>query len=475
MGEEVVLGAPPPARLISATGSGIRRRRARTSGEMTSSRLIPGASRSRRPPARPPWRAGAACRPSSPAGSRARQARAATSPDAGGGAARPPATARAALQLSRRTQAARRLELALGGAGGADEVRVVGVRESVRLGSHLGDDAPLLEREHGVDDAGGEQVALDLLPALRVRAGVCRALLAPSAARRRPRRRCAGRRRPRRSASAPRGAGSAGPSATRRRGTRREGRRRGSTDARRRAGRPLEQAGGRRPRTPACASVSSVSVRPLDVQLVARRAVERAATVGADLGRDAEVGEQRNARRASAEDARSRWNETAPRPRRCTAPGRVEERRDLGEPVAPSRAARSPRAPRGRPRPAIPSSELHPLEREQPALELRAGAAVAADPVRGDDAVARDHERVAVLGAERPRRARGARPARERRQLAVGDDLTPRDRPRSGQRARAAAASPSRRRARRPRTTSARPRGVRESSAQIRHKAGTVP
>ena len=81
------------------------------------------------------------------------------------------------LQLSRGAEAARGLELALGGAGGADEVRVVGVREPIRLGAHLGDDAPLLEREHRVDDAGGEEVALDLLPALGVRAGVCRALL----------------------------------------------------------------------------------------------------------------------------------------------------------------------------------------------------------------------------------------------------------------------------------------------------------
>ena len=136
-----------------------------------------------------------------------------------------------------------------------------------------------------------------------------------------------------------------------------------------------------------------------------------------------------NARRARARRTRGRGG-TRRRRARADAPsrpcGRARRSRPGGRTGA---AARSRRAPHARSRPASPSSELDALEREQPALELRAGAAVASDPVRGDDAVARDDERVAVLGAERPGRARGARPARERRQLAVGDDLAPRESP----------------------------------------------
>ena len=86
------------------------------------------------------------------------------------------------LERAGGAKAARRVELALGRVGRADEVRVVGVRKPVRLGAHLRDHAPLLEREHGVDDTGGEQVALDLLPPLRVgaRVGITLADLQPN-------------------------------------------------------------------------------------------------------------------------------------------------------------------------------------------------------------------------------------------------------------------------------------------------------
>ena len=76
------------------------------------------------------------------------------------------------LERAGGAQPARRIELPLGRAGRAHEVRVVGIREPVRLGAHLRDHAPLLEREHRVDDAGREQVALDLLPSLRIGARV---------------------------------------------------------------------------------------------------------------------------------------------------------------------------------------------------------------------------------------------------------------------------------------------------------------
>ena len=119
-----------------------RRRSSTRSGDVARS---PGSVTRRR--ARRPSRAAAACRPSSPAGSRARRAPAATAPDGGAGAA-PPRAARSG-SVSQRAggrEAPRGVELPLGGAGGAHEVRVVGVREPVRLGAHLGDDAPLLER-----------------------------------------------------------------------------------------------------------------------------------------------------------------------------------------------------------------------------------------------------------------------------------------------------------------------------------------
>ena len=70
--------------------------------------------------------------------------------------------------------------------------------------------------------------------------------------------------------------------------------------------------------------------------------------------------------------------------------------------------------------------DLHPRG-EQPPLVLDPERAVAADPARGDDAVARDEEREAVLGAERAGGACRPLPAGERRELAVADDLAPRD------------------------------------------------
>lgn len=71
---------------------------------------------------------------------------------------------------------------------------------------------------------------------------------------------------------------------------------------------------------------------------------------------------------------------------------------------------------------------MHALEGEQTLLEHRARRTVAPDPVGGDNAVARNDQRVAVVGAKRPRCSSGAGTPCERSQLPVGDDLSPWDR-----------------------------------------------
>ena len=81
------------------------------------------------------------------------------------------------FQHARRPEQPRCVELSLSRVGRADEIRMIGVREPIRLGAHLGDDAPFLEPEHGVDDSGRQEVALDLLPPLRVGAGMGCSLL----------------------------------------------------------------------------------------------------------------------------------------------------------------------------------------------------------------------------------------------------------------------------------------------------------
>ncbi len=76
------------------------------------------------------------------------------------------------LQDARRPEEPRCVQLSLSRVGRADEIRMIGIREPIRLRAHLGDDAPFLEPENGVDDSGRQEVALDLLPPLRVRAGM---------------------------------------------------------------------------------------------------------------------------------------------------------------------------------------------------------------------------------------------------------------------------------------------------------------
>ena len=151
--------------------------------------------------------------------------------------------------------------------------------------------------------------------------------------------------------------------------------------ARRRARRALERrVVGVRARPPrrgrrGCASVA------FDVQLVAGLALERVAPVGADLRGDAQLARSANARRATGESARSRWNATAPRPRRCTVPAvwksaessASRSHRRVGAIAASS--ARTSSASEAAAHSRTPSSA------RRRRLSATPGGAVAADPV----------------------------------------------------------------------------------------------
>jgi hypothetical protein len=70
----------------------------------------------------------------------------------------------------------------------------------------------------------------------------------------------------------------------------------------------------------------------LDVQLVARRLVERAAPVGADLGAHTQVAQERKRAAGGSRRAEIEMDGDAPAPE-VPGTGGVEERRDLGEPA----------------------------------------------------------------------------------------------------------------------------------------------
>ena len=107
------------------------------------------------------------------------------------------------------------------------------------------------------------------------------------------------------------------------------------------------------------------------------------------------------------------------------APGGVEQRGELGPPIALAL-----RRDRGELLADVLGGDHRttPSSASSRRLTSTPGVAVAADAVRGDDAMARDDEREAVRGAERARGARGARATGERRELAVRDDLAARHR-----------------------------------------------
>src|SRR6185312_16595121 len=107
------------------------------------------------------------------------------------------------------------------------------------------------------------------------------------------------------------------------------------------------------------------------------------------------------------------------RPRRCHAPAawksadssaRRQQRRAGAIAASSSRMA----------------SETDTLEREHAPLVVDAEVPERPDPVHGDDAVTRDDDAEAVARAEGPRGAGRTRPARERGQLPVRDDLAAR-------------------------------------------------
>ena len=179
--------------------------------------------------------------------------------------------------------------------------------------------------------------------------------------------RCSGRA----SASAPRGAATAAPSASRRRETLRAGTRRGSTT--RATTRPGGRSSGRwsSSSTPACARMASVVLRSLDVQLIPGR---RGRTTGSrTCGSPPARAARRAARTRGGQPRRSRGRGgTRPRLGRAGAPCRRYGTAPRSRPGG--RTAGEERSPRARPsrrRPASPSSQLNALEREQPALQLR--------------------------------------------------------------------------------------------------------
>ena len=119
----------------------------------------------------------------------------------------------------------------------------------------------------------------------------------------------------------------------------------------------------------------------------------------------------------------------------CRPCGRAPRSRPAGRSAEP---ARSRRARPVRRRRACRRSQDRSLEREQPPLESESRRPVATQlerlaPPGGDDAVARNDEREAVLRAEAARRPRRPRPPGERGEAAVGDDLAPRNRARRGE------------------------------------------
>ena len=183
--------------------------------------------------------------------------------------------------LDRRELLARRVDRSL-------DVRLVGVREAVRLGSRRGDDAVLVEAQRRLARARDREQVGDRLAALRVGDRVRAALERrerDALARGDLGERGSRRRGPRRAA---RGAARAGPRASRRRAARRAGTRRGSTSGRRRASAGA-RAARRAPRArPPRGGPRRARGVDLDVELVARRAVEGRPAVGADLRADAE-------------------------------------------------------------------------------------------------------------------------------------------------------------------------------------------
>ena len=179
---------------------------------------------------------------------------------------------------------------------------------------------------------------------------------------------------------------------------------------------------GARPRltTPASLQHSQRPVVACDMELVARLPPEGVSLVGADLGRHAELAQEaegaprrRRAREVEVERDLAAATEVQ-------APGGVREAGELGEPVAVLRGTIPASSFRR-------SSDSDTFELQQPTLVLDSERAVRAEPVRRDDAMARDDEPEAVARAERAHSTLRVQAPGERRELAVGDRLAPTD------------------------------------------------
>ena len=196
---------------------------------------------------------------------------------------------------------------------------MIRVRQPVRLLARRGQHDPLLEREHRLGRAGQGEHGLDLVPRLRVRGVVARALDEVEAdpgvrgdlleheggvARRRPQLQVRGAPDRKRAAAEERASQVRRPAAGP-----------GDDPARR----PLER------RVPAVEDPRSDEhverpVVPVEVELVSGPAVERAPLVRPDLERSPSSRRSANARRAAAPLPRSRWIAHSPFPRRCRLP-----------------------------------------------------------------------------------------------------------------------------------------------------------
>ena len=225
------------------------------------------------------------------------------------------------------------LELQPGGGARADEVRVIGVRKAVRALAGSRDDGALLEREHGLRGAREREHGLDRVPALRVRGGVGRTLDDREAdlvllgdAREEPCGVRGGRAQlevrgalHREGAAAEERAAEVGRAAA------------GAGDDT--ARRALE---GRMPAIEdACGDERSKGIGgAVDVELVAGRAVEGAPPVGPDLRADLLVAEQPEGAAGGGSAPQVEVERPAAPAVEVEAAGGVEERRELGEPVA---------------------------------------------------------------------------------------------------------------------------------------------
>ena len=240
---------------------------------------------------------------------------------------------RESLERSVGEQRVRGLQLRAGGAALADEVRVVGVREPVRLGPQPGDERALLERQHGLGRARHREVRLDRIPALRVRGGVG---LAVDHAH--PHARGGGHAADERSAAVQR---RPHLQVRRARPAQRARAEEGAPQIRRAAAGPRDDAPGRSVERKAVAAEDACLGqhldrvrRSVDQQLRARAPIEGVAAIRADLRVDAEAPEDREGPPCDGRLRDVEMEGQLPAPEEVDRAGGVEQRRDLREPVA---------------------------------------------------------------------------------------------------------------------------------------------